>query len=179
MSRALTAWLDPDGVLRSPTVGTWLGGLPAGAWVKERGVVGTLGRLGVPVRVLAPDGAWGQAEPLVVPGAWVQHGTPLLRLGVVEGGARPGAATDEGHEGLLALRAPMSGTLYLRPKPGVPDFAPPGAALAARATVALVEVMKTFTPLTLEQPGVLERWLVVDGASVEADQVLAWIRPSA
>lgn len=177
MSRALTAVLDGEGTLRAPTVGTWSPALSAGAWVQGRTVLGTLTQLGRPSRVLAPEGAWGQVEPITPAGTWVPYAAPLLRLGVVEGAARAPQRAEEQAAGLVALRAPMAGTLYRRPKPGMPEYAPVGAALAPRATVALVEVMKTFTALVLEGGGRVERWVVEDGASVEADQVLAWVRP--
>ena len=37
--------------------------------------------------------------------------------------------------------------------------------------------MKTFNAVRAPSDGVVERWLVQDGEGVQADQVLAWIRP--
>ena len=44
------------------------------------------------------------------------------------------------------------------------------------ATLGLVEVMKTFTPLRAPLEGVVERLLVADGAPVRQGQALIWLR---
>jgi len=74
------------------------------------------------------------------------------------------------------VRAGMTGTLYRRPAPDQPEFAPAGQAVDAKKTIALIEVMKTFTPLSAPSAGTIERWLVDDAAPVEAGQPVAWIK---
>jgi acetyl-CoA carboxylase biotin carboxyl carrier protein len=129
--------------------------------------------------VLAPRGAAGQV--VEVAGAWraLNAGDALVALGALSGEAAAAAAPAEqaAAEGVVVVRSSMTGTLYRRPAPDQPDFAPTGASVGARETVALVEVMKTFTPLAAPSAGAIERWLVEDGESVEADQPVAWLRP--
>ena len=43
------------------------------------------------------------------------------------------------------------------------------------ATVALIEVMKTFTPIRAAADGVLVRWILADGDAVSPGQVLGWL----
>ena len=77
--------------------------------------------------------------------------------------------------GAVAVRAPTDGTVYLRPDPSRPAFASEGAALGSTDTVALIEVMKTFTPVRAGLAGRVVRVDVSDGASVQEGAVLAWI----
>ena len=70
----------------------------------------------------------------------------------------------------------MPGTIYHRPAPGEPAFAEPGQPVAKLQTIALIEVMKTFTPIKAPQAGTLERWGVADGEAVDADAVVAWLK---
>jgi acetyl-CoA carboxylase carboxyltransferase component len=163
-----------DDVLAAPTVGTWVPALQEGAWVQQGTVLGVLHRETRQTQVRAPLGTHGQALT-PTPAGWVQYGDALVELGQVDRSADPGVtAADEA--GLIAVRAPMAGTIYHRPSPADPAFAEPGQSLPPRATVALIEVMKTFTGLTVPDGGTLERYAVADGASVDPDQVVAWLR---
>jgi biotin carboxyl carrier protein len=45
------------------------------------------------------------------------------------------------------------------------------------ATVALVEVMKTFTPVRAPVGGTWVRRALLDGDAVDAGQTVGWIRP--
>ena len=106
-----------------------------------------------------------------------------LAEGTAAGGTADAGAASEGEaappeSGARALRATMEGSVFLRPAPDQPSFVEEGGAVAAGATVALVEVMKTFTPVRAEGAGVLLQWVVADGASVVPGQLLAWLRPA-
>ncbi|TVQ90155.1 MAG: hypothetical protein EA397_14235 [Deltaproteobacteria bacterium] len=90
--------------------------------------------------------------------------------------ARPDREPDLPDE-VEPIRADTDGTLYLRPAPDKPPFAQVGDRLAPQATVGLVEVMKTFTPVRAPMAGELVRICVDDGGAVEAGAVLFWIRP--
>jgi len=81
-------------------------------------------------------------------------------------------------EGLVPVRAPMEGTFWSRARPGSPPFAVPGAPIAAEATLALIEVMKTFTPIRASQAGILAHWTARDGQGVRPGQVLGWLKPA-
>lgn len=80
-------------------------------------------------------------------------------------------------EGLSPVRASMEGSFWSRPRPGTPPFVEPGGAIPADATLALIEVMKTFTPVRAPLAGALVRWVVADGQGVRPGQVLGWMRP--
>jgi len=82
-------------------------------------------------------------------------------------------------EGLVAVRAPMVGTFYLRPSPDQPPFVVVGGAVQPDDVVCLVEVMKLFNTVKAGMAGTVERILVEDGKLVKHDEVLMLIRPQA
>jgi acetyl-CoA carboxylase biotin carboxyl carrier protein len=79
--------------------------------------------------------------------------------------------------GLVAVRAPMVGTFYLRPSPDQPAFVAVGSAVQADDTVCLVEVMKMFNSVKAEVAGTVERILIADGKPVQHDQIVMLIKP--
>ncbi|WP_280156380.1 acetyl-CoA carboxylase biotin carboxyl carrier protein [Piscinibacter sp. XHJ-5] len=95
--------------------------------------------------------------------------------------AAPAAAPEvlqEVPEGLVAVRAPMVGTFYLRPSPDQPAFVTVGGAVQAGDTVCLVEVMKMFNSVKAGVAGTVERILVDNGKPVQHDQIVLLINPS-
>ena len=70
------------------------------------------------------------------------------------------------------IASPLPGTFYRRPAPDQPPFKNEGDMLAVGDTVGLIEVMKSFTPVTVEEPGRLLRFLVENDAPVMAGQPL-------
>ncbi|MSP67694.1 MAG: biotin carboxyl carrier domain-containing protein [Alphaproteobacteria bacterium] len=79
--------------------------------------------------------------------------------------------------GLVAVTSPLPGTFYRRPAPEKPPFAEVGAAVVARDTVCLIEVMKLFNSVPAGIDGVVAAFAAADAAVVEAGQVLVWIEP--
>jgi acetyl-CoA carboxylase biotin carboxyl carrier protein len=73
------------------------------------------------------------------------------------------------------VTADTDGTFYSRPEPGAPDFVAEGDEVARAATLGLVEVMKTFSPVRAPVAGVVVKVLVGDGEAVRAGQALMWI----
>lgn len=71
------------------------------------------------------------------------------------------------------ILAPLPGIFYRRPSPDEAPFKQPGDAVAAGETVGLVEAMKSFFPVEAESAGTALRFLVEDGAAVDADQPVA------
>lgn len=51
------------------------------------------------------------------------------------------------------IQAPIPGTFYRRPSPDQPVFKSEGDVVAVGDTVGLIEVMKSFTPVTAEEAG--------------------------
>ena len=82
-------------------------------------------------------------------------------------------------EGLVAVRAPMLGTFYLRPSPDQPPFVVFGGKVQPDDVVCLVEVMKLFNTVKAGVCGTVEQILVGDGQPVKHDEVLMLIRPQA
>jgi acetyl-CoA carboxylase carboxyltransferase component/biotin carboxyl carrier protein len=87
------------------------------------------------------------------------------------------ALTPPPEPGLKPLASPMEGTLWHRAAPTKPAFVEIGAAVSAGETLALVEVMKTFTPVRADAAGTLVAWARQDGEAVAAGDVIAWLRP--
>ena len=91
--------------------------------------------------------------------------------------AAPEALT-EVPEGLIAVRAPMVGTFYLRPSPDQPPFITVGGTVKAGDTVCLVEVMKMFNSVKAGVAGTVERIVVGNGKPVQHDQIVMLIKPA-
>lgn len=173
----------PDG-LGAPTVGTWVSSVGNGRVLRPGDRIGTLIQLGVARQVHVPPGASGIAVVKVESGTWVQYGTPLVTWGTASEGVLPEVGEQEAAdgplpEGVVAVVAETDGTVYLRPEPDKPPFVAVGAAVRPKDTLALVEVMKTFSPCRAAVGATVERVLVEDGGSVEAGQTLFWLRPDA
>lgn len=80
--------------------------------------------------------------------------------------------------GLVAVRAPMVGTFYLRPGPDQPPFVTVGGAVQAGDTVCLVEVMKMFNSVKAGVAGTVERIVIDNGKPVQHDQIVMLIKPA-
>jgi acetyl-CoA carboxylase biotin carboxyl carrier protein len=78
--------------------------------------------------------------------------------------------------GLVAITAPMVGKFYASASPADPPYVQQGSAVAAGATVGLIEVMKVFTSVKAETAGVIEQILVPSGDYVEFGQTLFLLR---
>ncbi|MBO0661424.1 biotin carboxyl carrier domain-containing protein [Jiella sp. MQZ9-1] len=71
------------------------------------------------------------------------------------------------------LLSPLPGVFYRRPSPDEANFKNDGDAVAAGDTVGIVEAMKSFFPIEAEEAGVAIRFLVEDGAAIDAAQAIA------
>ncbi|MEC7949438.1 MAG: biotin/lipoyl-containing protein [Myxococcota bacterium] len=120
------------------------------------------------------------------PRIWSLHDLELLANGrraghpeAVSLDEAPVGADDEVAlaDGLVPIRAPMEGSFWGRASPDKPPMAPAGACVGADEGIALIEVMKTFTPIRSPAPGRVERWVVADGDGVRPGQVIGWLRP--
>jgi|GEM_PF-2595 len=77
------------------------------------------------------------------------------------------------------ITAPLVGTFYRRASPEELPFVNEGDTVEAGQVVGLIEVMKTFHEVTATEPGVIERVLVEDGATVEFGTPLMELKPLA
>jgi acetyl-CoA carboxylase biotin carboxyl carrier protein len=73
---------------------------------------------------------------------------------------------------IKTIDAPIPGTFYRRPSPDQPPFKGEGDAVAVGDTIGLIEVMKTFTPVTAEEPGKLIAFHVENEDPIMAGQPL-------
>ena len=115
------------------------------------------------------------------PRIWSVHDLAVLTAGHLRPAATaavvaPTAPLDAPEPGLVPILAPMEGTFWSRPRPTHPAFAPPGTPVLTDATVALIEVMKTFAPIRAPGSGTLVRWVAQDGQGVTAGDLLGWLR---
>ena len=163
-------------------------GLPAlGTVVGAGETLGELEVLGTVLRIVVPSGAHGvvvgvgigrSGEAVSATGMrakWpVAYGTDLVALDPEVGGARAaGAALSDAETAStgLVFRTPLGGRYYARPSPDAEPFVKVGAEIEAGATIALVEVMKTFHRLRYGGEGLPDVARVVRVVPKEGDDI--------
>jgi acetyl-CoA carboxylase biotin carboxyl carrier protein len=72
----------------------------------------------------------------------------------------------------VVVAAPMIGIVYLAPNPTAEPYVQLGQSVQPGETVALIEVMKMFTPVQAEVAGVVAEVLVSNGEQVDRGQPL-------
>jgi len=77
------------------------------------------------------------------------------------------------------IPSPIPGIFYRKPAPDQPPFKAEGDAVSPGDTLGLVEVMKTFTPLTTTETGRIVRFLVEDEDEVMPGQPVCEIEAEA
>ena len=118
------------------------------------------GRFGEPVAYAAPA-----AVPAPAPFA--------------AGAAVPPLAEPVKDEGLVAIKSPMVGTVYLSPDPESPPYVNVGREVDPSTPVCVIEAMKVFNEIRSEIAGTVERILVLNEQAVEFGQPLMMVRPRA
>jgi acetyl-CoA carboxylase biotin carboxyl carrier protein len=153
-------------------------GLPAlGTVLRAGDAMGELEVLGVVSRLVVPAGAHGAVVEIAGSGrakAPVGHGTAIVVLDPALGAQASAAASSAEENGAatgLVFRAPLGGRYYARPSPGAEPFAKPGDVIETGATVALVEVMKTFHRLRYGGDGLPARAKIVRVLPAEGDDI--------
>jgi acetyl-CoA carboxylase biotin carboxyl carrier protein len=71
------------------------------------------------------------------------------------------------------IKAQMPGTFYRRPDPDSDPFVEEGDEVSSGDTIGLIEVMKNFQEVKVEEDGKVSKFLVEDEAAVDAGQDLA------
>jgi acetyl-CoA carboxylase biotin carboxyl carrier protein len=87
------------------------------------------------------------------------------------GPAAPMAEPADEGDGIL-MSSPMVGTFYRAPSPDAAPFVEIGDTVAQGQTVAMIEAMKLFNPITAEHPGIVAAVLAENGQAVEFGQAL-------
>ncbi len=70
------------------------------------------------------------------------------------------------------VKAQMPGTFYRSPDPESDPYVEEGDEVSAGDTVGLIEVMKNFHEVKVEEDGTISRFLVEDEEAVDAGQDL-------
>ena len=70
------------------------------------------------------------------------------------------------------VRAQMPGTFYRRPDPDSDPYVEEGDEVSAGDTIGLIEVMKNFNEVKVEEDGKISKFLVEEEEAVDAGQVL-------
>ena len=166
--------------LLAPGVGLFTGAVAAGEVLTPGRHAGHLLSLGRASPLVVPDGVLGtvRSKPPERVREPVGFASVLYEISPLEGiraepagSTRDSAGAAAGESGLV-LRAPQTGRFWRRASPGEPPLAADGDILEPGAPVGLIEVMKTFAPITyrpgrgLPERARIVRALARDGADV-------------
>jgi acetyl-CoA carboxylase biotin carboxyl carrier protein len=173
--------------LRAPKIGVWSDAPAAGTLVGPGSSGGTLRQLGHRFPLRVPDGVSGRVAPRprrdhAIPVAYGEILFEVERFAATSAGASSvNAVVAARPAGARHLTAPTDGVYYGAPSPGARPFVVPGQRVSAGQTVGLIEVMKTFNPISyggegLPKDGEIVAVLVVDGQEVRAGQPLVEVR---
>ncbi|RME89017.1 MAG: hypothetical protein D6785_00295 [Planctomycetota bacterium] len=80
-----------------------------------------------------------------------------------------------------SIRAPMDGIFYRKPKPESPPFVKEGDPIHLGQTIGLIEVMKTFYPIYVEElpfpeKGWVEKFCVDDGQEIKKGEPILTVQ---
>ncbi len=78
---------------------------------------------------------------------------------------------------LVAIKSPMVGTFYSKPKPDAETFARIGDHISDDSVVCIIEAMKVFNEIKAELSGKVVKVLVKDEEPVEYGQTLFMVDP--
>lgn len=169
-----------NGSICSTTVGLFVPNLSLGSLLHRGQVFGKILRLGRWHDLVVPPDADGfEVEKLIPPYSTIEHGTSLIKIrrrtghkrAVVKAAVK--TMISSGH----TITAELDGTFYRKPAPDAPAYVGEGMRVAANQTIALVEVMKTFSFIKAPFSGILKRWLVNDGEAIKQGMPLFVIEP--
>ena len=118
----------------------------------------TVRKGGVPVRV---EEAAGTAAP------------------TTEAAFQAGAEAQSYPDHWKAVKAPMVGTFYRSPSPGVEPFVEEESEFTSGQTLCILEAMKLMNEITAEDKGVVKKILIEDGNPVEFSEILFLYEPVA
>jgi acetyl-CoA carboxylase biotin carboxyl carrier protein len=78
----------------------------------------------------------------------------------------------------IPVTAPLTGIFYRASTPTAPPFVNEGEWVDAGATIGLIETMKIFNEVTVEQGGLVERFLAQNGQLVHAGDPVLTMMPA-
>ncbi|GIO08925.1 acetyl-CoA carboxylase biotin carboxyl carrier protein subunit [Brevibacillus reuszeri] len=74
------------------------------------------------------------------------------------------------------ILSPLPGVFYRKPSPDQPDYAREGDTVKSGDIVGLIEVMKNFYEVKVEEDGVIDRFSVENETIVDVDQELVVLK---
>ncbi|WP_289141419.1 acetyl-CoA carboxylase [uncultured Brevibacillus sp.] len=74
------------------------------------------------------------------------------------------------------ILSPLPGVFYRKPSPDQPDYVQEGDMVKSGDIVGLIEVMKNFYEVKVEEDGVIDRFSVENETIVDVDQELVVLR---
>lgn len=159
-----------------PRVGVFQPAVGLGDSVAPGRVIGSLFVLNRRFDVLAPSKARGEVVALTARGP-VEYGQPLIEVGARTAGEAGGEEAEGGPAGSVTgdyeIKTPIDGIFYCRPTPDSPPYVNEGDIIEAGATLALVEVMKTFNPIRYDASAAPERAKIVEIVPEDMSEVAA------
>lgn len=115
----------------------------------------------------------------------VRRGPPAPRSAAPEDYSSGSSETEEtdGGAGTVepsgpAIVAPLGGTFYRSPGPGQPPFVDEGSKVSEETVIGLVEAMKLFHEIKAEKAGVIRKFAVENGGTIERGAAVAYLDPS-
>ena len=101
-------------------------------------------------------------------------GTPVVVQQPPSGG-HAGAASKG--EGLLDIKSPIVGTLYVAPSPDSDPYVDIGSHVEPQTVVCIIEAMKVMNEIKAEVSGTIVEKTAANGQAVEYGQVLFRVKP--
>lgn len=173
-------------LVRAPRVGLWWNAPASGSLVGEGSPAGSIEEVGHRHPVVVPAGVRGRVELVLgrERAIAVGYGDVLFRVVPLDDGGTASATAEQARSsaaGGLQVAAPTDGVFYLSPTPGAPPYVAVGDRVTAGKAIGLIEVMKTFNPISYGGAGLPETAVVVeilaeDGQEVRAGQPLVTVR---
>lgn len=103
------------------------------------------------------------------------HPAPTSAAAPAAAVAPPPVAGEE--PGLVTIKSPMVGTVYLAADPESPSFVKIGDRVNPNTIVCIIEAMKVFNEIKADVSGIIESIEVSNAKAVEFGQVLFKVRP--
>lgn len=114
------------------------------------------------------------AAPAPMQAAPMQYApAPTAAAPAASGGGEAAAADSH----LIAIKSPMVGTYYSKPKPDADSFARVGDHVSEDSVVCIIEAMKVFNEIKAEVSGKIVKVLVKDEEPVEYGQPMFMVDP--
>ena len=167
--------------LKMPISGKWTSSVMAGQGLVAGCIVGYVQQGRKRVELQAPASVAGWAVARCAEEGVLGAGDVALELRAAVHGESVEVATApslDAHDipaGVTVVCAETEGLVYLSAKPGDPPFVKVDQRVETHATLALVEVMKTFGSVRAPHGGVVSRVLVSDGDAVSPGDALIWL----